>query len=393
MPRRDPSKPAWDGKRLTLQPTRVGYRIVLTMLAFVCAFTFLITLHDHFFGAQNGIAVQDHGFFSAATLSSAIVTMLEVLIAGMAALFVLQQVAFRAMDKMAKRVSVAHWSDPEDLVPTGEERLVFPGVVKSIFETLDRMRQEARDAYKQMERQTIYTAQLNSSLQQAIEERSELTHALSHDLVTPLNSMDMLLSEVSSQGDALGPETAQDLADMQSSLDRLRTQIDAVKDYAFILDKAVQFEPVDLDALVENALAGMALQIADLGAEIIKGPLGTVSADRALLSFFVTEALANCLAFRDAKRPLQITIQTQSPPGTREARLVIRDNGIGIAPEYHDRVMRLFQRLHTYAEVPGRGLGLPICKKVAERLGADFQLHSAPDEGTTLTLKLKRSLP
>ena len=96
--------------------------------------------------------------------------------------------------------------------------------------------------------------------------------------------------------------------------------------------------------------------------------------------------VANALKFTDGRRP-EIVIRADPEPGGRW-RFEVRDNGIGIEPQYFDRIFRIFQRLHTRVEYPGTGIGLAICQKIVERHGGEIWVESKPGEGSTFHFTL-----
>lgn len=104
-------------------------------------------------------------------------------------------------------------------------------------------------------------------------------------------------------------------------------------------------------------------------------------ADGGQLSQVFQNLIVNALKFRRKEEGPYVRISAQR--GSGEWVFSVADNGIGILPEYRDRIFVLFQRLHSRAEYPGTGIGLAICKKVVERHGGEIWFESEPGEGTT----------
>jgi two-component system, chemotaxis family, sensor kinase Cph1 len=132
--------------------------------------------------------------------------------------------------------------------------------------------------------------------------------------------------------------------------------------------------------------------VADLHAAITENeatvtiaPLPTVFGDRVQLGQLFQNLIGNAIKYRGADPP-QVTLAA-----TREGdcwHFTVRDNGIGIAPEYAERIFVIFQRLHTQAEYSGTGIGLAICRKIVERHGGRIWVESTPGHGATFHFPL-----
>jgi light-regulated signal transduction histidine kinase (bacteriophytochrome) len=109
-------------------------------------------------------------------------------------------------------------------------------------------------------------------------------------------------------------------------------------------------------------------------------------ADSSQLRQVVQNLIGNAIKFRGERPPrVQVSAEPSVEAGSDRPRwlFAVRDNGIGIEPQYAERIFVLFQRLHTRADYPGTGIGLAICKKIVERHGGHIWMESQPGEGTT----------
>jgi signal transduction histidine kinase len=118
-------------------------------------------------------------------------------------------------------------------------------------------------------------------------------------------------------------------------------------------------------------------------------PLGHVVAHRDTLTRIVTNLVSNAIKFVPPDIVPQVRIWSESRDGT--VRLWVHDNGIGIDPQYFERIFVIFQRLHGKNEYPGTGIGLAICKKIVERHGGRIWVESTPGQGSTFWFTLAAS--
>jgi hypothetical protein len=139
------------------------------------------------------------------------------------------------------------------------------------------------------------------------------------------------------------------------------------------------FAPADCGAVLSKVLFNLQAAIAESGAIVTSDPLPTVIAEEVMLIQLLQNLISNSIKYRSEETP-RIHVSAESGP---EGWLFsVRDNGIGIDPQYADRVFGMFKRLHG-AEIPGTGIGLAICKKVVERQGGRIWMESEAGRGAT----------
>ncbi len=145
-----------------------------------------------------------------------------------------------------------------------------------------------------------------------------------------------------------------------------------------------------MDAPAECHLPGLIdveIGIQESGAKITLENLPAVVADRSQMAHVMQNLIGNAIKFC-GKEPLQVRIFSEDRG--KEWIFGVRDNGIGIEPEYKERIFVVFQRLHTRDEYPGNGIGLAICRKIIERHGGRIWVESEPGKGSTFYFTLPK---
>lgn len=148
-------------------------------------------------------------------------------------------------------------------------------------------------------------------------------------------------------------------------------------------------EPVPLDTALDRAIDNLALAIEESGATVHRDSLPVVLGDDNQLARLFQNLLSNALKFRGTAAP-HIRVTAAASP--REWIVSIADNGIGLDPAHAERIFLAFQRLHDQGEYPGSGIGLSLCKRIAERHGGRIWVESLPGQGATFSFSMPRQV-
>ncbi len=259
-------------------------------------------------------------------------------------------------------------------------RRMFTGIARDISDykrALDSLAQQATDLRR-----------ANDDLEYVNQELKQFAYAASHDLKEPLRMVisycQLLDLEYREQLDDEGRKYLHFASDGARRMQRL---IDDLLAFSSVGITNEPLEPIELRAALDDALLNLEAAIQESGARIEVGPLPTVPGHRTSLTLLFQNLIGNAIKFH-GKRLLIIRVACAASDAGWE--LTIADNGIGIEPQYHERIFGLFQRLHTRDEYPGTGIGLATCKRIVERHGGRIWATSQPGLGTTMYLALLR---
>ena len=228
----------------------------------------------------------------------------------------------------------------------------------------------------------------HEELKRSNSELEQFAYVASHDLQEPLRM-------VSSYTQLLGRRYAEKFdADAREFMGyivdgaaRMKQLIEDLLAYSRVGTKGRDFKPVDLARPLARALGNLKAALDESGAQVTHDALPTVPADEVQLGQLFQNLIGNALKFRSQAAP-RIGIQVSEKD--RFVEIAVRDNGIGIEPQYFERIFMVFQRLHNKGEYPGTGIGLAICKKVVERHGGQIRVESRPGEGSAFIFTLPK---
>ena len=236
----------------------------------------------------------------------------------------------------------------------------------------------------------------NEQLSRRNKEMDEFTYVVSHDLQEPLRTLiafsDFLLRDCSDRLDANGQEYVRYLVDASR---RMRALIQDLLSLSRAGRVTADFAPVNLEELVTVLKADLAELIRSREAEVrTSGPLPVVWGDRDRIGQLLANLITNGLKYNQKPDPwVEIGVEPDDPTSPSWVTIHVRDNGIGIDPQFHARIFQLFRRLHTREEYEGTGAGLAICSKIIQAHGGRIWVESEPDQGATFFFSLRRSQP
>lgn len=233
--------------------------------------------------------------------------------------------------------------------------------------------------------------EFNRKLRESNEDLESFAYVASHDLQEPLRKIrtfgDRLVERC---GDDLNERGRDYLARMVGASGRMSQLIDDLLAYSRVNTRVQPMREIDLNRVVREVLIALQMQIDETGAEIEVGELPVIRGDPSQMRQLFQNLIGNALKFRkDEVIPhIHILYETTEIGDDQAYRIRVRDHGIGIDPEHHEKIFNTFIRLHGRTEFPGSGIGLSICKKIVERHGGVIQVESAPGEGTVFIVTL-----
>jgi len=166
---------------------------------------------------------------------------------------------------------------------------------------------------------------------------------------------------------------------------RMKQLIDDLLAYSGLGSRPANLEPMDANFALDGALKNLEVATSEAGVSIEREPLPRVVGDLGRLIQVFQNLVENAIKYRGGQAP-QVHIGAKRLG--QEWVFFVRDNGIGIAPEYHERVFELFQRLHTHSEYSGTGLGLSLAKRIVAQHGGRIWVESEAGAGATFLFTL-----
>ena len=247
---------------------------------------------------------------------------------------------------------------------------------KRIEEELARHREHLEELVKQR----------TEELTRSNEDLEQFAYVASHDLQEPLRIVAGYIQLLERRYKAKLDKDAGDfIAFAVDGVSRMQNLIQDLLAYSRVGTRGQRMAPTDCEKVLDRSLANLGMAIRESGAAITHDPLPTVTGDEAQLVQLLQNLVGNAIKFRGERKP---EIHIGAKPQDAHWLFWVKDNGIGIEPQYLERIFIIFQRLHGRDQYPGTGIGLALCKRIVERHGGRIWVESEVGRGSTFYFTL-----
>ena len=238
-----------------------------------------------------------------------------------------------------------------------------------------------------LKRAEIALSEKAVELMRSNEELQQFAYIASHDLQEPLRTVQSYLQLLQKRYRDDLDDNAHEFIDFAvDGAQRMRSLIEDLLAYARVSSRARPPKPTDLNSVMDEVLLSLTARITETKAEVEVSQLPTLMADEPQLRQMFQNLVTNALKFTKGETQPKISISAEQTDNIW--RISFSDNGIGIAPDFTSKIFNIFRRLHTRNQYSGTGMGLAICKKIAERHRGTIEVQSTPDVGSSFIVCL-----
>jgi light-regulated signal transduction histidine kinase (bacteriophytochrome) len=262
-----------------------------------------------------------------------------------------------------------------------------------LYQQLQNELEERQRAEEELKRQQQLLVQSNADLQQ-------FASIASHDLQEPLRKIQVFGDRLKEKFSAvLGAQGRDYIERMQNAVNRMQSLIDDLLTFARITTRAEPFVATNLARVAQEVLSDLEVRLQQTGGRVEVGSLPTIDADPLQMRQLLQNLIGNALKFHRPGESPQVWVdsklvneQEQQLDGiagsATKCQILVKDNGIGFDEKLRDRIFQAFQRLHGRSTYEGTGMGLAICRKIAERHRGSITATSTPGQGATFIVTL-----
>ena len=262
-----------------------------------------------------------------------------------------------------------------------EVRTFSPGELR-LLETIGQILGTA------MQNTQLYTQvqELVSNLKRSNAELERFAYVASHDLQEPLRMVTSYLQLLERRyKDRLDGDALEFINYAVDGSNRMKTLISDLLAYSRVGTRGKEFALTDCEEILGRVLGNLQISLEENRAKVTHDPLPKLMADDVQLESLFQNLIGNAVKFH-GKKPPKIHVGVKKDE--KDWIFSVSDNGIGIDPQYFERIFIIFQRLHNREEYPGTGIGLAISKRIVERHGGRIWIESQPEKGSTFFFTL-----
>ena len=251
-----------------------------------------------------------------------------------------------------------------------------------------------------VQERTRELAELNSSLAKSNHELEQFAYIASHDLQEPLRKIHVF-SELLEEGISRGADAAsltKNLNRIKSASVRMTRLIRDVLEYSRLSRSELAPAPVDLNEIMRDVMVEFDLSVTEKKAQISVAPLPVINGIRVQFHQLFRNLIGNSLKFSQQQPCISVGVEKavraelpqilRSRGATKFFRITLQDNGIGFEQQHANTIFGIFQRLNSQDAYSGSGIGLALCKKIAENHGGAITAASTPGKGATFNVFL-----
>ncbi|MCP3933208.1 MAG: hypothetical protein GY705_29410 [Bacteroidetes bacterium] len=251
------------------------------------------------------------------------------------------------------------------------------------------LEQEVKNRTGELEKSNMKLSTSNQQLEQSNNELERFAYIASHDLKSPLRNIISFLNLIERKLKNFKDEDIKEyLRFATDNAKQMHVLIQDVLEFSRISNEDTSLEPVDMNETLFLVLQNLQELMKVKKAEVQVSELPVVRANSVHLLQLLQNLIGNGLKYNQNETP---KVDIHHKEGEKFHVFSLKDNGIGISPEYHSKIFEMFKRLHNKETYSGTGIGLSVCKKVVDKLGGDIWLESEPGKGTTFFFSIPKN--